>query len=63
MQEKLVNSAYDEGLNHGIQQGIKQEKSKFLDAIKNLLKSGVDKETIMKTTHLTEEEIKKIEES
>ncbi len=54
MQEKLVNSAYKEGLDHGIGQG---KKDKQMEIAKRMLETGIDEETIFQCTGLRTEEI------
>ncbi len=56
VQEKLVNSAYDEGVRDGIEQGMEQ-------VAKNLLGEDIPIEVIAKVTGLSKEQIEKLKES
>ena len=64
VQKKLVNSAYDEGLEKGFKQGIEQGieqgiYNRNFEIAKKMLEEGLDLETISKWTNLSIEEIKK----
>ena len=56
---KATNDGFDKGIEQGIEEGIKQgEKKKQLEIVKNLLKVGIDIETISISTGISKEEIK-----
>lgn len=63
--ERLMNSRYQEGMNDGISQGISQgieqgEKNKQIEIARNLLKLGtIGIEEVSKATGLTIEELNK----
>ena len=55
----LVRTATKEGMEKGMEQGMEKEK---IEIAKNMLKLNVAKDVIIKSTGLTEQEIKKLEE-
>lgn len=63
IQKLAIMKATNDGINKGIEQGIEQGKLKEKLAIaKNLLKAGVDINTICISTELTEEDIKTLKQ-
>ena len=60
-----IEDGLKEGIKQGIEQGIKQgieqgTKSRNIEIAKNMLKKGIDIDTIVEITELTKEEIKKL---
>ena len=62
MHDKMMfNSAVDDSRKAGIEEGLKQgEKKKQIEIARNMLKKGMDKETIQELTSLSEEELEKL---
>ena len=60
-EEIIAYSMYEKGVQNGISQGISQgKKEKQLEMARNMLKDGLDIETISKYTGLSKEEIENI---
>ena len=58
LRKTYINQGYEQGVEHGIEQGIEQgEKNKTIDISKNMLKKGIDVDTISEVTNLSADEI------
>ena len=63
-EENVLRTAREDGLKEGIKKGIKQGiQEEKLETIKNMLKNGLDYQTISEVTGKTIMEIKNIESS
>ena len=63
-EENVLRTAREDGLKEGIKKGIKQGiQEEKLETIKNMLKNGLDYQTISEVTGKTTMEIKNIESS
>lgn len=65
VQEKLVNSAFQEGINKGMEQGIEQGieqgvKKEKIEIVKSMLANSIDIKVISACTGLTIEEINRL---
>ena len=63
--QQLVKTFYDKrveerGIEKGLERGMEKGKEEKREFIKNLLRSGVSKQTIMASGNIAEEEIDKI---
>ena len=62
-QKKILKSLITEATEEGEKIGeAKGEQQKAIEIAKNMLEMGIEKETIVKATGLTEEEISKVKE-
>ncbi|HIR73897.1 TPA: hypothetical protein IAB95_00155, partial [Candidatus Ventrenecus avicola] len=62
-QKKILKSLITEATEEGRAEGEKEgEQQKAIEIAKNMLEMGIEKETIVKATGLTEEEISKVKE-
>ena len=63
-EEKRLEDALEKGLEQGIEQGIEQgSRETLINTVNEMIKNGIDIEMISKVTKLSNEEIRKIEES
>jgi len=62
--EKGLEKGIEQGIEKGIEQGIEQgSRETLINTVNEMIKNGIDIEMISKVTKLSNEEIKKIEES